>query len=88
MIDKLTRETHLCKGENVPGGSFNNTQTWSYAGPGTTRFQRMREGYTGVSELDEADKVHNLFYYFHKDVKHRTKADIILTNACRNILDK
>jgi hypothetical protein len=48
----------------------------------------MREGYTGVSELDEADKVHNLFYYFHKDVKHRTKADIILTNACRNILDK
>ena len=46
----LDKELHLAaeKGENVPNGSFNNLQKYSYAGPGTKYLQRNREDYKGI----------------------------------------
>ena len=75
-------------GEYVPGGSFNNLYTYSYAGPGTKFVQRVREGYKGVNELDRAAMLHDLYYHLYKDVPNRNKADAILANDCSKILSK
>ena len=51
LVNNLPVELHLVadKGENVPNGSFNNLQKYSYAGPGTKYIQRVKEGYRGIN---------------------------------------
>jgi hypothetical protein len=90
MINNLDSEMHMYHpmGEHVPNGSFNGSQTYGFAGPGTLFTQRYREGYRGVNELDNPSMYHDLFYYLYKDEYHRNKADIILANMCRTILAK
>jgi len=46
FVNHLPIELHQFaeKEENVPGGSFNNQQKYSYCGPGTKYEQRVREG--------------------------------------------
>ena len=75
-INNLTNEMHLYHptGEYVPGGSFNNLYTYSYAGSGTKFVKRVREGYKGVNELDRAAMLHDLYYYIYKDIPNRNKA--------------
>ena len=64
FVNNLPIELHQFaeKGEDVPGGSFNNQQKYSYCGPGTKYEQRVREGYKGINELDRMCKVHDKFY--------------------------
>ena len=47
FVNNLPIELHQFaeKGEDVPGGSFNNQQKYSFCGPGTRYEQRTREGY-------------------------------------------
>ena len=47
FVNNLPIELHQFAeiGENVPGGSFNDQQKYSYCGPGTKYEQRIREGY-------------------------------------------
>src|SRR5271163_3832325 len=54
FVNNLPIELHQFakKGEDVPGGSFNDQQKYSYCGPGTKYEQRVREGYKGINELD------------------------------------
>ncbi|HLX54546.1 MAG TPA: hypothetical protein VKR58_11425, partial [Aquella sp.] len=49
FVNNLPIELHQFTetGEDVPGGSFNNQQKYSYCGPGTKYEQRVREGYKG-----------------------------------------
>ena len=60
LISNLPFEFHQFadKGENVPGGSFNDQQKYSFCGPGTKYEQRIREGYTGINKLDQYCKLH------------------------------
>ena len=73
------------KGEHVPGGSFNNTMKYSYAGPGTNFIKRITEGYQGINELDKAAKEHDAAYHFYKDRETRTKSDRILAEKAYDI---
>src|SRR5208282_918711 len=47
FVNNLIIELHQFaeKGEDVPGGSFNNQQKYSFCGPDTKYEQRVREGY-------------------------------------------
>ena len=82
IINNLPVEIHLPSypgiGENVPGGSYNNLKTYSYAGPGTNFLRRIREGYMGINDLDQAAKEHDAAYHFYKDRSSRTVSDRIL----------
>ena len=64
FVNNLPFELHQFaeKGEDVPGGSFNNQQKYSYCGSGTKYEQRNREGYKGINELDSMCKLHDRFY--------------------------
>ena len=80
FVNNLPFELHQFaeKGEDVPGGSFNNQQKYSYCGPGTKYEQRNREGYKGVNELDGVCKLHDKFYNENTDTKTRNISDIAL----------
>lgn len=89
LINNLPMELHLPsypqEGEYVPNGSFNNTNKYSYAGPGTKFLQRVQEGYKGINDLDKATMVHDYFYWKYKDRDTRTKADRLLAGNALKI---
>ena len=76
---------HADKGENVPGGSFNDLQKYSFCGPGTKYEQRVRKGYRGINELDQACKLHDQFYSETSDTKLRNLSDIALAKKADEI---
>ena len=87
LVNNLPFEVHLSaeKGENVPGGSFNDQQKYSYCGPGTKYEQRNREGYQGINELDKMCKKHDEFYNENTDTKTRNISDIALAHRADEI---
>ncbi len=87
LVNKLPIELHLAadKGENVPGGSFNNQKNYSYCGPGTKYEQRVMEGYNGINELDSMCKLHDKFYNENLDTKTRNISDIALAHRANEI---
>jgi hypothetical protein len=87
FINNLPVELHQFaeKGENVPGGSFNDQQKYSFCGPGTRYEQRIREGYKGINELDKMCKLHDQFYNENKDTKERNISDIALARRADEI---
>src|SRR5271165_2956988 len=87
LVNNLPVELHLFaeKGENVPGGSFNDQQKYSYCGPGTKYKQRVREGYKGINELDSMCKLHDRFYDENTDTKTRNLSDIALAHRADEI---
>ena len=80
LISNLPFELHQFaeKGEDVPGGSFNGQQKYSFCGPGTKYEQRLKEGYTGINKLDQYCKLHDKFYNEHSDTKSRNVSDVAL----------
>jgi hypothetical protein len=87
FINNLPIELHQFaeKGEDVPGGSFNNQQKYSFCGPGTRYKQRVREGYKGINELDSMCKLHDKFYDENTDTKVRNISDIALAHRADEI---
>ena len=87
LVNNLPVELHLAadKGENVPNGSFNDLQKYSYAGPGTKYIQRVKEGYRGINELDRMAKLHDQFYNENTDTKTRNISDVALAHRAREI---
>jgi hypothetical protein len=87
LINSLPIELHQYAetGENVPGGSFNDLQKYSFCGPGTKYEQRVREGYRGINELDQACKLHDQFYNEITDTKIRNLSDIALAKKADEI---
>lgn len=87
LVNNLPLELHQFaeKGENVPGGSFNNQQKYSYCGPGTKYEQRNREGYKGINELDSVCKLHDRFYNENNDTKTRNISDIAIAHRADEI---
>src|SRR5271169_2115067 len=87
FVNNLPIELHQFaeKGEDVPGGSFNNRQKYSYCGPGTKYEQRIREGYKGINELDSMCKLHDKFYNENTDTKTRNISDIALAHRAAEI---
>ena len=87
FINNLPVELHQFaeKGENVPGGSFNDQQKYSFCGPGTRYEQRIREGYKGINELDKMCKLHDQFYNENNDTKERSISDIALARRADEI---
>jgi len=87
FVNNLPFELHQFaeKGEDVPGGSFNNQQKYSYCGPGTKYEQRVREGYKGINELDSMCKLHDQFYNENTDTKTRNISDIALAHRAAEI---
>jgi len=86
-LGDLGVELHLVsdRGENVPNGSFNNQQKYSYCGPGTRYEQRTKEGYKGINELDSMCKLHDQFYNENMDIKTRNISDIALYHRAKEI---
>src|SRR5215475_9118588 len=86
-IGRHIGELHLPanKGEDVPGGSFNNKRNYSYCGPGTKYEQRIREGYKGINELDSMCKLHDKFYNENTDTKSRNISDLALAHRATEI---
>ena len=78
VIGKYVGEIHLpaSQGENVPNGSFNNQQNYSYCGPGTKYVQRVNERYKGINELDSMCKLHDQFYNENRDTNSRNISDL------------
>src|SRR5271169_5924851 len=87
LVNNLPFELHQFaeKGEDVPGGSFNNQQKYSYCGPGTKYEQRNREDYKGINELDSVCKLHDRFYNENMDTKTRNISDIALAHRAAEI---
>lgn len=87
LVNNLPVELHMFaeKGEDVPGGSFNNQQKYSYCGPGTKYEQRTREGYKGINELDSMCKLHDKFYQENTDTKTRNISDLALAHRAAEI---
>ena len=87
FVNNLPIELHQFaeKGENVPGGSFNDQQKYSYCGPGTRYEQRIREGYKGINELDSICKLHDQFYNEFKDTRTRNFSDSALAKRAKAI---
>ena len=87
FVNNLPIELHQFaeKGENVPGGSFNDQQKYSYCGPGTKYEQRVKEGYKGINELDSMCKLHDKFYNENTDTKTRNISDIALAHRADEI---
>ena len=87
FVNNLPFELHQFaqNGEDVPGGSFNNQQKYSYCGPGTKYEQRVREGYNGINELDRMCKLHDKFYNENTDTKTRNISDIALAHRADEI---
>jgi hypothetical protein len=80
LISNLPFEFHQFaeKGENVPAGSFNGQQKYSFCGPGTKYEQRLKEGYMGINKLDQYCKLHDKFYNEHSDTNSRNVSDVAL----------
>ena len=87
LVSNLPIELHQFaeKGEDVPGGSFNNQQKYSFCGPGTRYEQRIREGYQGINELDSMCKLHDKFYNENTDTKVRNISDLALAHRADEI---
>src|SRR5271155_2050386 len=87
LVNNFPFELHQFaeKGEDVPGGSFNNQQKYSYCGPGTKYEQRNREGFKGINELDSTCKLHDRFYNENTDTKTRNISDIALAHRADEI---
>src|SRR5271166_1907434 len=87
FVNNLPFELHQFaeKGEDVPGGSFNNQQKYSFCGPGTRYEQRVREGYKGINELDSTCLLHDKFYNENTDTKARNISDIALAHRTDEI---
>jgi hypothetical protein len=87
FINNLPIELHQFaeKGEDVPGGSFNDQQKYSFCGPGTRYEQRVREGYKGINELDSMCKLHDKFYNENTDTKVRNISDMALAHRADEI---
>src|SRR5258708_26821002 len=87
IINNLPIELHMYsdKGEDVPNGSFNDQQKYSYCGPGTRYEQRINEGYKGINELDMACQCHDKFYNENKDTKSRNISDLALAHRAEEI---
>lgn len=87
LVNNLPYELHQFaeRGENVPGGSFNDQQKYSFCGPGTKYEQRIREGYKGINELDSMCKLHVQFYNENFDTKSRNISDIALAQRADEI---
>ena len=87
IVNNLPIELHQFaeKGEDVPGGSFNNQQKYSFCGPGTKYQQRAREGYNGINELDSMCKLHDKFYDENTDTKVRNISDLALAHRADEI---
>ena len=87
LINNLPIEFHQFAetGENVPGGSFNDQQKYSYCGPGTRYDQRMKEGYKGINELDSMCKLHDQFYNENTNTKIRNLSDAALAHRADEI---
>jgi hypothetical protein len=87
FINNLPIELHQFaeKGEDVPGGSFNNQQKYSFCGPGTKYEQRIKEGYKGINELDSMCKLHDKFYNENTDTKVRNISDLALAHRADEI---
>jgi len=87
FLNNLPIELHQFaeKGEDVLRGSFNGQQKYSYCGPGTRYYQRVKEGYKGINELDSMCKIHDQFYNEHTDTKSRNISDIALTHRAEEI---
>ena len=87
LINNLPIEFHQFAetGENIPGGSFNDQQKYSYCGPGTRYDQRMKEGYKGINELDSMCKLHDQFYNENTDTKIRNLSDAALAHRADEI---
>ena len=87
FVNNLPIELHQFaeKGENVPGGSFNNQQKYSFCGPGTKYDQRIREGYKGINELDSMCKLHDKFYNENSYTKDRNISDIALAHRATKL---
>ena len=82
LINNLPIELHqyAAVGEDVPGGSFNNLQKYSFCGPGTKYEQRLREGYRGINALDNACMYHDKFYNEFTDTPSRNMSDRALAS--------
>ena len=87
FVNNLPIELHQFaeKGEEVPGGSFNNQQKYSFCGPGTKYEQRVREGYKGINELDGMCKIHDKFYNENTDTQVRNVSDLALAHRAKEI---
>ena len=87
LINSLPIELHQFAetGENIPGGSFNDQQKYSYCGPGTRYDQRIKEGYKGINELDSMCKLHDQFYNENTDTKIRNLSDAALAHRADEI---
>jgi hypothetical protein len=89
LINNLPIELHqyAAVGEDVPGGSFNNLQKYSFCGPGTKYEQRLREGYRGINKLDKACMSHDNFYNEFSDTPSRNMSDRALASAADSIAE-
>ena len=87
FVNNLPIELHQFaeKGENVPGGSFNDQQNYSFCGPGTKYEQRILQGYKGINELDAMCKLHDKFYNENTDTKTRNISDLALAHRADEI---
>src|SRR5271163_560012 len=87
FINNLPIELHQYaeKGEDIPGGSFNNQKNYSYCGPGTKYEQRSEEGYQGINELDKMCKLHDQFYNENTDARSRNISDVALAHRAEEI---
>jgi len=87
FVNNLPIELHQFaeKGEDVPGGNFNNQKKYSFCGPGTKYEQRVREGYKGINELDSMCKLHDKFYDENTDTKVRNVGDLALAHRAAEI---
>jgi hypothetical protein len=89
LINNLPIELHqyAAVGEDVPGGSFNNLQKYSFCGPGTKYEQRLREGYRGINALDNACMYHDKFYNEFMDTPSRNMSDRALAAKADSIAE-
>jgi transposase InsO family protein len=89
FVNNLPIEFHQFaeKGEDVPGGSFNDQQKYSFCGPGTRYEQRVREGYKGINELDGMCRLHDKFYNENIDTKTRNISDWALAHRADEIAE-
>jgi hypothetical protein len=89
LINNLPIELHqyAAVGEDVPGGSFNNLQKYSFCGPGTKYEQRLREGYRGINALDNACMYHDKFYNEFTDTPSRNMSDRALAAKADSIAE-
>jgi len=65
--------------EQVPGGSFNDTNKYSFCGPFTKLRKRLLEGYSGINSLDRACLNHDIAYETYTNTAERNHYDDVLS---------